>query len=94
MGRRRRTRDRGVITDRGYRGRWCTRKRADIPRAPRPVSSWKQEILLSEPLLSPFISFFGLLMSLSEQHVASLYAICTSSLINVSSDPSIGLDCL
>lgn len=28
-----------------------------------------------EPLLSPFISFFGLLMSLSEQHVASLYAI-------------------
>lgn len=47
-----------------------------------------------EPLLSPFISFFGLLMSLTEQHVASLYAIFTFSLINVSSDPSIGFDCL
>lgn len=34
--------------------------------APRPVSSWKQEILVSS-----FISFFGPLMSLSEQHVAS-----------------------
>lgn len=38
----------------------------DIPSAPRPVSSWKQEILVSS-----FISFFGPLMSLTEQHVAS-----------------------
>lgn len=58
MGRGRRTRDRGVITDRGYRGRWCTRKRADIPRAPRPVSSWKQEILLSRASAVSFYLVF------------------------------------